>query len=289
MTSRCLSKNCRGCCIGHGRGRARCQWHRDGCVTKMRLCWGICMSSWRSLLLLALLLSALAPAVAVAELSCPTALVLLRHPPFGLRWLERRWAAATDPLSVEYRRFSAAAEIMSHLSPPPAEVAAAESWVEAHGWRVGKRYGDAIRVAGPCASGDRARLESQTGESLFTATRAPAVVASVMPTGAAHAAWQWQDLRAVRRSPSTAAERRLLSPHPAIPPVRPPLACDAQCMRNLYSIPPIQSSASVDAVRVATWQGAKCRVWPADMSQFCNMSSLGGKANKARSFLSLLS
>ena len=114
-------------------------------MTKMRLCWGVCMSSWRSLLLLALLLSALAPAVAVAELSCPTALVLLRHPPAGLRWLERRWAAATDPLSVEYRRFSAAAEIMSHLSPPPAEVAAAESWVEAHGWRVGKRYGDAIR------------------------------------------------------------------------------------------------------------------------------------------------
>eukprot|EP01046_Picozoa_sp_COSAG06_P039097 COSAG06_NODE_4581_length_4128_cov_3.717300_4_plen_184_part_00 len=121
--SRCLSKNGRGCCIGHGRrARARCQRHRGGCVTKMRLCWGVCVSSWRSLILLALLLSALAPAVAVAELSCPTALVLLRHPPAGLRWLERRWAAATDPLSVEYRRFSAAAEIMSHLSPPPTEV-----------------------------------------------------------------------------------------------------------------------------------------------------------------------
>jgi hypothetical protein len=73
-----------------------------------------------------------------------TALVLLRQRPTGLRWLDERWAAATDPLSPDYRHFSSA-EIVRSVAPAPAERKVAERWVVEQGWIVSRRYGDALQ------------------------------------------------------------------------------------------------------------------------------------------------
>ena len=190
--------------------------------------------------------------------SSASALVLLRQQPAGLRWLDVRWEAATDPRSPAYRQFSSAGEILARVAPPAVERAAAERWASEQGWTVSRRYGDALLVtrSGPSSSAQQR-----------TTRAAPAVVLSVVPLELHARSWRWEE------TPIHGHTRAAQAVAPPLP--SPLLAMDAQCIRTLYDIPTGTDAVNASGIRVGTWQGGGCHVYPPDITHFCELSGLG--------------
>jgi hypothetical protein len=225
------------------------------------------MAAIHSALLGLLLLSATAASVRELGSAAPigsTALVLLRQRPTGLRWLDERWAAVTDPLSPDYRHFSSAAEIVRSVAPAPAERKVAERWVAEQGWIVSRRYGDALQVTRSAPS-----VQQRAAGAAVAPAVAPAVVVSVVLLGMHSRSWRWGEINLSTDN----THHRVARTAPPLP--TPLLAMDAQCIRTLYDTPSGADATTASGVRVGTWQGGGCRVYPPDIARFCELSGLG--------------
>lgn len=107
-------------------------------------------------------------------------LVMLRHDTAGLRWLDARWAAVTDPLSPDYRLHESREEILRHLVPHlAAQISEVERWLAQHGWAVVRQLDDTLLVR-PGRHGTSTELLS------FSVADRPDAVALIVPTRRAH-------------------------------------------------------------------------------------------------------
>ncbi len=218
------------------------------------------------------LLVAIALTSVVCCSSSPTHLVLLRHDADGLRWLDQRWTAVTDPRSSNYRLFETREEILRRLAPYSAgQQQQFDEWLDRHGWSTRGRYGDALLVEARrvgdggdgssgggrsvASSGDRS---SGSGRSSWedAPDRPPEIVAIVpldddtVPISRPSRAW-----RRVRRASSLPL----------------PLGLSASTLREMYSVPPAAANNG-SGVRVSNWQGIDCKVFRPDIESYCRLS-----------------
>lgn len=175
-------------------------------------------------------------------------LVLLRHDRDGLRWLDARWAAVTDPLSPEYRLHESQHEILRHLVPHmTTQTLEVERWLRQHGWTIVRHLGDAL-VVRPSRYNTSAQLVS------FAEVDRPDAVALIVST---------RSIRAISTSSHTL--RHVSSPLP--------VGLSTTTLRQMYSVP---ANANASGIRVSNWQGGQCKVYRNDIASFCRLSgSLG--------------
>ena len=175
-------------------------------------------------------------------------LVLLRHDPDGLRWLDARWKAVSDPLSPDYRLHESQNEILCHLVPHMAtQTLEIERWLGRNGWTIMRHLGDALLVR-PSQYNTSAQLQS------FAEVDRPEAVALIVSTRSTGAV-----------SGSSHTLQRVSSPLP--------VGLSTSTLREMYSVP---ENANASGIRVSNWQGGKCKVYRNDIANFCKLSgSLG--------------
>ena len=165
-------------------------------------------------------------------------LVLLRHRPEGVAWLQQRWRAVTSPASRSYRQFATRGEVLGALVDSE-DARAVEAWLLANGQRIERRFGDAFAVRG---------LPLRAPLHRAIAAVEPSTVSAKTKTRT----------RRWRRAP--AANLKSQPPGSAAP-----------TLRSLYSVP---ARAHSSGASVSAWQGAGCRVYTRDVKSYCTESGL---------------